>query len=238
MLLQIRTRFRHRPWSGQKKVRMLPNPAIEEFRSRVNAGTSPKDALIIARNELVKNMVQRGRLHERWLKTTRYLCLIALLWEGLSLFTLYNEFIEKKGLSNADLTLALQHAISSLLAVVLVFADMVIPHTPQFKFLHLFKRLLTTSLVAAEVAYDVNTYRNGLRSAMNQKVLHYPFMTIVYVLQHIQLRYMKNEKERNEKIFLEIDGKVKAFVGEEEKVKQEKGGKAEGARKRKSAKKK
>ena len=54
---------------------MLPNPALDEFRALINKSTKGKDALEIARGEFMKNMVQRGRLHEKWLQTTSCLLL-------------------------------------------------------------------------------------------------------------------------------------------------------------------
>ena len=185
---------------------MLPNPAIDEFRSSLSRATKGKDALEIARGEFVKNMVQRGRLHEKWLQTTTCLCLIVLLWEGLQLNALYTLHIEDN-LNQANLTLALQHSISALLCVVLA-AGLVVPAINSNKIVHLFKRALITSLVATEVGLEINCYRQGLRAVMNQKHLHYPLSTVILALHAIQLRYMKSERERNNRIFAEIDRKI------------------------------
>ena len=218
-------------------MNFLPNPALEEIKAKVTRATTGKVALEIARGEFVKNMVQRGRLHEKWMATTSYLCLILCLWEGLNLNALYTVHKES-ALSRPDLTLALQHAISALLTVVLA-AGLAMPSFNKNRIVHFFMRALITSLVAIEVGLEVNCYRNGLRAAMNQKHLHYPLSTLIYALHSIQLRYMKKEKERNNKIFVEIDQKIKNVNDQEEK-----GGSAVGAKdnggpsKRKGGKKK
>ena len=201
----------------------ISNPALEEIKAKVTQATKGKEALEIAKGEFVKNMVQRGRLHEKWMATTSYLCLILCLWEGLNLNALYTVHKES-GLSHPNLTLALQHATSALLTVVLA-AGLAMPSINKNRIMHFFMRAIITSLVAIEVGLEVNCYRNGLRAAMNQKHLHYPLSTLIYALHAIQLKYMKKEKERNDKIFVEIDQKIKDVNDQEEK-----GGSAVGAK--------
>ena len=141
-------------------------------------------------------------------------------------------------MNRADLTSALQHAISALLCVVLA-VGLVVPAINSNKLVQYFKRAVSTVLVATEVGMEIKCYRQGLRAAMNQKHLHYPLGTLIYVLHALQLRYMKSERERNNIVFAEIDKKIMELKGMEGKQKEngsiEASARAEPSTKRKSA---
>jgi hypothetical protein len=199
---------------------VLPNPALDTFRSKLTAETSLSSALALGREQLKGALEGKKKLYEKWRRSFTYVCAIVCMWSCFHVVELAKIMNAGSGddisLTSPEAILMWRHLGSAFILFLL--------GTGKESFKNYALLLSCVELVTIYVLLDDKQGGVwGVNAGLEKKLKTlkvYPFASIMSGCDFLQEKYMRAEVKRSTDQFSELDRQILLSGGKKSSKKQ------------------